>query len=362
MNSKNKKILYFASSKGIGFTSHLSDLAINKTLYHKFIFISGEKCQTPGAFEKLDALKVSRETIQTLDHSKKIIKHLTRFSAITKKHSPVIVHAQTNYQLLLASILKPYFGYKIIQTIHAFNNGKKGIKMALTKAYLNVMCKIFADKIIFQSKYVEDNFASLKYKSCRLPMGYEGPGKCQPKSLSQPIAIIYAAKFHAAKNHKWLIENLASHLEVNNWLLILPGDGAELDNIRNLVNDKALTDRVHLPGWVNREDIEELYQAAQIAVVPSNSETLGHNIIEPLSYGIPVISFPVGIAPDIANSSPVVTCVPFYNADALLEAIHNTIKSPDDYSKRSGDALSYFSSHLTWEAHIKQYEKIIDEL
>lgn len=234
--------------------------------------------------------------------------------------------------------------------------------MALTKAYLNVMCKIFADKIIFQSKYVEDNFAGLKHKSCRLPMGYEGPGKCQPKSLSQPISIIYAAKFHPAKNHKWLIENLACHLEVNNWLLILPGDGAELDNIRNLVTDKALTNRVHLPGWVNREDIDKLYQAAQIAVVPSNSETLGHNIIEPLSYGIPVISFPVGIAPDIANNSPVVTCVPFYNADALLEAIHNTIKSPDDYSKRSGDALSYFSSHLTWEAHIKQYEKIIDEL
>lgn len=361
--AKNKRnLLYFSSSKKIGFTGHLSDLAPLLANAINTVFISGKTEQYPGIFKKLDGLNITRCTIETLDTSKNLAAHLWGMSNILNRNTPHIVHSQTNYQLLIAAILKPLFNYKIIQTIHAFNNGKKGIKMALTKAYLNVMCKIFADKIIFQSKYIEDNFAGLKHKSCRLPMGYEGPGKCQPKSLSQPISIIYAAKFHPAKNHKWLIENLACHLEVNNWLLILPGDGAELDNIRNLVTDKELTDRVHLPGWVNREDIDKLYQAAQIAVVPSSSETLGHNIIEPLSYGIPVISFPVGIAPDIANNSPVVTCVPFYNADALLEAIHNTIKSPDDYSKLSGYALSYFSSHLTWEAHIKQYEKIIDEL
>lgn len=359
---KRCKVLYFASSKGIGFTGHLSDFAPLLSAAVNAVFVSGNKEQYPEIFKKLDELNITRETIETLDTSKNLATHIWGMIKILDKYAPEIVHSQTNYQLLISAILQPFFKYKIIQTIHAFNNGNKGVKMACTKFYLTIMCKIFATKVIFQSKYVEDNFTALKSKSHRLPMGYKGPDLTQSKLLTQPLRIIYAAKFHSAKNHKWLIETLGTHLEANNWQLVLPGDGVQLNSIRALVRENGLYDRVHLPGWVNRDEIDSLYKAAHIAVVPSNSETLGHNIIEPLSYAIPVISFPVGIAPDLARETSAVTCIPFYERNALIVALESTLSSSVKYGQLSEEASIFFRAKLTWNIHVKNYINILNEL
>lgn len=355
------RVLYFASSKGIGFTYHLSDLA--NTLKSKdILFVSGEKEQFPGVFKKLDQAKAQRATINSLDTSKKIQHHIIHLAKIIKDFRPEAVHSQTNYQLLLAAILKPVFRYKIIQTIHAFNNGAGGIKQRLTKFYLISMCIFFANKVIFQSQYVENNFPKLKYKSCRLPMGFKGPDLTESKILNHSVGIIYAAKFHSAKNHRWLIDTLGPHLKNNDWRLILPGDGTQLDTIRELVKANGLDEWVNLPGWVDRTEMDRLYKMAHLAVVPSKSETLGHNIIEPLAYGLPVISFPVGIAPDIAGESPVVSCTDFYDKESMLDAIRAKLSTSESYHKLSIAALEYFNKHLTWDAHIIQYKNILNEL
>ncbi|VVO95803.1 Glycosyltransferase Gtf1 [Pseudomonas fluorescens] len=355
------RVIYFASSKGIGFTYHFSDLA-NILKSKDTLFISGEKEQFPGIFKKLDQAKVQRISINSFDTSKKIIRHAICLAKTIKQFRPEVVHSQTNYQLFLAATLKPFFRYKIIQTIHSFNNGAGGIKQLLTRYYLTFMCLLFANKVIFQSKYVESNFASLKSKSSRLPMGFTGPVKKSPQVLGHSPVIIYAAKFHSAKNHKWLIETLGPLLQKNNWHLILPGDGEQLDVVRALVAKNNLSDWVSMPGWVDRIEIDKLYHQAHLAVIPSKSETLGHNIIEPLAYGIPVISFPVGIAPDIACESLAVTCISYYDAKALIHSIEKKLNTSENYHNHSIAALEYFNKHLTWNAHIIQYKSILNEL
>lgn len=355
------RTIYFASSKGIGFTYHFSEFAASLKS-NETLFISGEMEQFPGIFKKLDQANVRRVNITALDTSKKILSHIVQLIRIVKQFKPELIHSQTNYQLLLAVILKPFFNYKIIQTIHAFNNGESGIKTRLTTLYIVFMCGIFVDKVIFQSKYVEDNFPKLKYKSCRLPMGFKGPDQTVSKILNHPVGIIYAAKFHSAKNHRWLIDTLGLHLKNNDWRLILPGDGAQLDTIRELVKANGLDEWVDLPGWVDRAEMDRLYKMAHLAVVPSKSETLGHNIIEPLAYGLPVISFPVGIAPDIAGESPVVSCTGFYDKESMLDSIREKLSASESYHKLSIAALDYFNKHLTWDAHIIQYKNILNEL
>lgn len=355
-------ILYFSSSKNIGFTGHIHQCSLHLSKASSVVFISGENEQFPGIFKNLNGCSVSREEIRSLDTSKKFILHAWMLKKIIKKYNPRVVHSQTNYQLFLVALLKPFFKFKAIQTIHAFGNGSPGLKMIATKAYLTIMCKIFADAVIFQSQYVEDNFPALIKKSYRLPLGFNGPAIISNKSLSTSINIIYAAKFHTSKNHQWLIETLGTALKNNDWHLILPGDGEELDNIRKLVAARNLEDFVILPGWVDRAEMHKLYEAAHLAVVPSISETLGHNIIEPLSYGIPVISFPVGIAPDIASASPAVKCVPFDDRYEMLKAISNAVSSQCDYSATSKSALDYFQKNLTWEAHVEKYVKIANGL
>jgi len=262
----------------------------------------------------------------------------------------------------LTSILKPFFKYKIIHTIHAFKNSKNGTAQLFTKLYINVMCSIFVDKTVFQTQFVENNFPKLKNKSFRLPMGFNPPSLHEPRKLTSPTVIIYAAKFHKNKNHLWLIDALGYTLKCNGWRLVLPGDGDDLGLIRSHVNKSGLCDFVSLPGWLSRSQIDKLYREAHLAVIPSASETLGHNIIEPLAYGIPIVSFPVGIAPDINEKTKAIICIPFYDQKALLEAINSILSDTRKYDKNSRAAIDYFMENLTWEKHIETYKKLLNEL
>lgn len=356
------RTLYFSSSRGIGFTYHLSELACRIGGDKNFLFVSGEREQFPGIFIKLDNSQVNRTTIPSLDTSKKLWEHLQKLITIIKTFKPEVIHTQTNYQLLLISLLKPFYKFKIIQTIHAFDNGAGGIKMRLTKSYITSMCALFTDRVFFQSSFVKNNFKLLSRKSYNLAMGFETPESTQTKSFSLPLKIVYAAKFHKAKNHIWLIEALEPLLLENLVTLTLPGNGDSFESVKLLTSQKDLSDKVILPGWANRETISKIYDEAHLAIVPSSSETLGYNIIEPLAYGIPVISFPVGIAPDIAEKSNSVTLVNFYAAEEIINIIKKYIHNSEDYNKTSLEAYDYFQKNLTWEIHIKKYKSFLIHL
>lgn len=359
---KQPKVLYFSSSRNIGFTYHLAEFACRIGKRQNFLFVSGELEQFPGIFLKLDASGVNRVTIQALDTSKNIIKHLIALRALIKQFDPEIIHTQTNYQLLLISLLKPFHKFKIIQTIHAFGNGNGGLKMHAVKLYITAMSMMFTKKVIFQSSYVKKNFKYLSCKSCDLAMGFETPQTTKSKKTSLPLQIIYAAKFHEAKNHKWLITTLEPLLLLNLIKLNLPGDGELFESIKQLVADRNLSSKVSLSGWINRKEIATNYNEAHLAIVPSKSETLGHNIIEPLAYAIPVISFPVGIAPDISRESSAVQVIDFYAADQMLSLIKRYLNDAVSYEKDSKEALNYFHENLTWDMHIIKYKKILNEL
>lgn len=360
---RDKKVLYFASSKGIGFTGHLSDLAVCAPKDGRFVFVSGDKEQFPGTFKKLYEYSVCNEVVQGLDTKKSILKHCIGLASIIKKHNLKILHSQTHYQLLISSILKLFFNVKVIQTIHAFNNGRGGVAQALTKLYISIMCFCFVDKVIFQCNYVAKNFPLLKRKGYFLPMGFQKLADGNSSDNSQkPFQLIYSAKFHAHKNHMWLIDNLMPLLKSKKIKLLLPGNGAYWDQVNNYVMSQGLSESVFLPGWINKDSMHDLYLNSYLAVVPSLSETLGHNIIEPLSYGIPVISFPVGIAPDIATVSQCVTVIDFGDADDFSRTVRVFIEDHQLYNDAAKEAASYFKKNLTWESYMNRYDNLVKSL
>ncbi|MFZ3137372.1 MAG: glycosyltransferase [Thermodesulfovibrionales bacterium] len=61
----------------------------------------------------------------------------------------------------------------------------------------------------------------------------------------------------------------------------------------------GLEKKVIFPGFLNREQMRQLYLKCQFALIPSNVETFGHCIVEPFILGRVVISRHVGVADDI---------------------------------------------------------------
>lgn len=100
------------------------------------------------------------------------------------------------------------------------------------------------------------------------------------------FVFVYIAEFSKRKNQELLIKAF-SNCNLKNCILLLAGDGKELNNCKKLVNKLNQSDRIRFLGYV--DDVPSLLAACDAAVSSSRSEGLPFNIIEAMGCGLPVI-------------------------------------------------------------------------
>lgn len=81
------------------------------------------------------------------------------------------------------------------------------------------------------------------------------------------------------------------HLKYPEWKLNIAGDGEEKDNLEKEIKKLHLENSVNLLGFLNKQELENLYLNSSIYVMTSFTESFGLVLIEANSYGIPTISF-----------------------------------------------------------------------
>lgn len=67
------------------------------------------------------------------------------------------------------------------------------------------------------------------------------------------------------------------------------GDGPELENLKHLVHELELTEEVNFLGFLERENVAEIMQKADIFIMPSYPETLGRVFLEAAAAGCLII-------------------------------------------------------------------------
>jgi len=347
-------------------TYHLSRLAstFHQQGNYRYLFLASDNEQSPGLIDGLLQQKVPLKLFKGLESKqyKSRLKGMLACLAFLRATNFKVLHTQSNFHLCLAILLKLFKRFELIHTIHSFHNGKGGIKMRLNKVFLHIVGQLFVSKLCVPSKFVFDSFPYLQDKTNILYLGYDADDVSvnnNTKLCLQPLKLIYCAKFHKAKNHVWLLKALDELLRSGRVELFLPGDGDELEPVRQMLkNNVDIEAGVFLPGWVEQEQVKALYAQSDVALVPSSSETFGHNIIEPLSFGTPVIAFPVGVAPDIESGSGV-QCVPFFDQSALTQKLSEFYHDRHRLMLAKGDAKDIFVRHFSWSAHLNEYEGLL---
>ena len=103
---------------------------------------------------------------------------------------------------------------------------------------------------------------------------------------SDVFLLVYPAEFSKRKNQALLLRGLAA-LPKQVWLL-LPGEGACLEECRALARELGVADRVRFPGQVS--NIPAWLRAADCAVSASHSEGLPFNVMEAMRAGLPIVA------------------------------------------------------------------------
>jgi len=79
-----------------------------------------------------------------------------------------------------------------------------------------------------------------------------------------------------------------------NIYLSIAGDGSLTSNIKKYINSLGLNDRIKMIGYVKGIDKQQTYLSHDIFCLPSYSEGMPIVVLEAMSFGLPVVTRPVG--------------------------------------------------------------------
>jgi glycosyltransferase involved in cell wall biosynthesis len=104
---------------------------------------------------------------------------------------------------------------------------------------------------------------------------------------SDEIMLLNVAELAGRKNQKVIIEAM-KQVKNQKVKLFIAGQGALKDELTDLIERLGLKDRVTLLGY--RDDVRDLYKAADIFIFPSQREGFGIAAIEAMASGLPIIT------------------------------------------------------------------------
>lgn len=142
-----------------------------------------------------------------------------------------------------------------------------------------------------------------------------------------PLAL-FVGRLRYYKGVDVLVQALARTPEVQG---VIVGAGPMEAQIRGLVRQLGLAERVHFAGHVADEDLPAFYQAGDLFVLPSvhRSESLGIVLLEAMASGLPVVSTELGTGTSYVNQDGITgLVVPPGDPDALAQAIQRLARHP----------------------------------
>jgi glycosyltransferase involved in cell wall biosynthesis len=301
-----KRLLYFASSYGCGLTALCVEHACAMASHGAdLVCISDPREQYPGLAAILDRHHIQNKNIPGLEvhaHLPTLVRQL-REQLVQLR--PEVIQVQTNWHLLLVllALRGTRMTCKVVCWLHAFRHNYP-VKSVIAQAMIGTSLAVAADRVIVSSSSTWRKFAFLGSKLWLSMLGVEESffQPYQPiEALPTPIRLIFAGEFRKGKNQEWLVRSLSEYRQQsgdNNVQLVLPGEGPLRLCCQDLARRLGVEDFVEFPGSIDRRQMLQQYQRAHCALVPTNYETFGLSIAEPLVLGKIVISRRVGCAED----------------------------------------------------------------
>jgi glycosyltransferase involved in cell wall biosynthesis len=153
--------------------------------------------------------------------------------------------------------------------------------------------------------------------------------------------ILCPANLLPVKGHKYLIEAIEilkrRGVEVSLWLA---GEGELRQSLHDQVNIAGLSDQIRFLGQLSHTEVLRCYAEAMVDMVVLPSVDLGNGqhegipvaLIEPMSYGIPVISTTTGGVTELLREGAGLL-VPPQDPYSLANAIERLIKDPELWNR-----------------------------
>lgn len=247
------------------------------------------------------------------------ILRLKRVRDVCKKNNIKIFHFNGGAPMGFLTMLAAKAGGVKWITFHSHNGGMSNegwmakVVSALCRPLLGLVvddywaCSELAANFSFPRRVVKDKKFYFMPNAIDLEkFKYNAKVRNQVRNelgVADKFVVGHAGRFNHQKKHTFLIDIFAEiHKKNPDAFLVLFGVGELQDSIKNKVNDLGLTDSVLFYGA--SDQMERMYQAMDVFLMPSNFEGLPVTGVEAQAAGLPivfsdVITHEVAVSPNI---------------------------------------------------------------
>ena len=229
-----------------------------------------------------------------------------------------------------------------------------------------------AHRLLTISESARDDLVSHGYEADAIevtPLGVRPPSLGPTKTptevrrqlgLGEGPVILCVAQKRPYKNLSALVRALP---DLPGAALVLPGSPtAHEAELRALATERGVGDRVRFPGWVDEQELENLYRAATCFVLPSLVEGFGLPVLEAMARDVPVACSNRPALPEVAGDAALL----FDPEDqpAITNAIRRLLDDRELVSRlveRGRERVKLFTWERTAEATLAGYRQAVGE-
>lgn len=172
------------------------------------------------------------------------------------------------------------------------------------------------------------------------------------------IRVVCVSRLIERKGINYLIEAIEK-LKDKQIQLILVGEGKQEDTLKKLVDDLKISDKVDFKGYVDHDQIAEIYRNSDIFVLPSLNEGMSNALLEALAAGLPVIVTDTGGTSELLDGNGVL--IPMADSDAIAEAIRGFVDEPEE-RRQMGLKSREIAEGMSWMRVGEEYLRLYEEL
>ncbi|MGL6021709.1 MAG: glycosyltransferase family 4 protein [Chitinophagaceae bacterium] len=249
---------------------------------------------------------------------------------IAQEHSFDIIHAH-DWLTYMAGVLVKYKTNKpLIIHVHATEFDRSGKNINIRVYEIERLGMIHADAIIAVSQLTKDTIVEKYYIAPeKIFVIHNGVDfKCNidnrfKKGTDEKI-ITFLGRITFQKGPEYFVEAAKLLLDrVNNVRFIMAGGGDMLPRIVKQVSRAKIGDRFNFVGFLRGEEVQTMFSASDIYVMPSVSEPFGISPLEAMSLNVPVI---ISKQSGVAEVLKYALKIDFWDVEGLANAMYALIQ------------------------------------
>ncbi len=144
------------------------------------------------------------------------------------------------------------------------------------------------------------------------------------------------------------------------WVFKIAGWG-DTDAIMAAARAVEIEQYIQFLGRIERAELVSELAKADLAILPSHTDTFGLSIAEAQACGLPVISYRTGGIPEVVAHGESGILVDIFDKSALAEAIINLVNNPDTARRMGKRGSQLMREKFSWQATTERMLAIISE-